>query len=178
MANRLSRSGQQQTLQKIHDNYSDVVNALRFYYSNASSIPMKFAGYSNQEVDQELYERIEEIDQTFSLSILTCVEAAFKLDFDGRVQDKKKDPLSRSFRSLHKRLGNRISLNRHIFAAWQSDGNLSNSFIQSLSGAFEYRHWLAHGRYWNPKLRQIYDYQTIYLLADSLFNAVPSLINP
>ena len=41
--------------------------------------------------------------------------------------------------------------------------------------AFKYRHWLAHGRYWEPKLGRIYDYYSLYDLAYSMEHLLTSL---
>ena len=39
-----------------------------------------------------------------------------------------------------------------------------------LKGAFKFRHWLAHGRYWDPNLgRKKYDFQSLYALAEEFF---------
>jgi hypothetical protein len=38
--------------------------------------------------------------------------------------------------------------------------------IGELRGAFKFRHWLAHGRYWKPKFGRRYDFNDIYTIAD------------
>lgn len=48
-------------------------------------------------------------------------------------------------------------------------------FISELITAFKYRHWLAHGRYWEPKLGRIYDYYSLYDLAYEMENLLTSL---
>lgn len=182
MASPISRSGQHQNLQVVHAYYGDTRSAIQSFYQNAHHNPARFASYSSPEISQELSERLEELDRTCCLSIVTCIEAAFQLDFDRRVQARKKDPLSVACKHIHtnvtRKPGARISLEKHILKAWRSDGNLSHKFLHDLGQVLLYRHWLAHGRYWNPKLFQIYDYQTVYLLADSLFKQVPTLPNP
>jgi len=36
--------------------------------------------------------------------------------------------------------------------------------ISELRSVFKFRHWLAHGRFW--QIGRKYDFQTLYLLAD------------
>ena len=45
--------------------------------------------------------------------------------------------------------------------------------IGDLRGAFRFRHWLAHGRYWNPKLGQKYDFVSVYSLAANVLGDFP-----
>ena len=69
--------------------------------------------------------------------------------------------------------GLRVSLEGDIFSAWKQNSTASASTIAELTGAFRYRHWLAHGRYWVPKLGKKYDYEGVYSLADSVFHNFP-----
>jgi hypothetical protein len=45
--------------------------------------------------------------------------------------------------------------------------------IGELRSAFKFRNWLAHGRYWTPKLGRNYDFESLYLLADAVFSPLP-----
>jgi hypothetical protein len=40
--------------------------------------------------------------------------------------------------------------------------------LSEYKSAMKYRHWLAHGRYWEPKFSKKYDFDSIYILADSI----------
>jgi hypothetical protein len=42
-----------------------------------------------------------------------------------------------------------------------------------LKAAFLYRHWLAHGRYWKPKLGRVHDFDSLYLLAQTVMARLP-----
>jgi hypothetical protein len=70
-----------------------------------------------------------------------------------------------------------MTLEEEILNAWVEHRNVSSSLVRNLKGAFKYRHWLAHGRYWNPKLGQPYDYDGVFLLAESILNSFPLLIS-
>jgi hypothetical protein len=47
------------------------------------------------------------------------------------------------------------------------------SLIDDLIGAFGYRNWLAHGRYWIPKLGRKYDYESVYKPAEDILGNFP-----
>ena len=39
--------------------------------------------------------------------------------------------------------------------------------IGDVRGAFKFRHWVAHGRYWVAKLGRKYDFAYVHLLASA-----------
>ncbi len=106
------------------------------------------------------------------MNLLAALEAAFRVDFLQRCYKKGKDPVSREFRKLYASEGIYVSLEEDIFQVWKQKSSVPSSVISQLKGAFKYRHWLAHGRYWVPKFRQ-YDYHDIYTLAEAIFDSFP-----
>jgi hypothetical protein len=81
-------------------------------------------------------------------AILTRLEAAFRTDFDQRCRRRKRDAISRDFRVLRKTRGLQIGLETDIFDTWRKHLPELGGLIGDLRGAFKFRHWLAHGRYW------------------------------
>ena len=106
------------------------------------------------------------------MSILAALEAAFRIDYLQRCYKRLRDPLSRAFRNAHQEKGARVPL-EDIFSMWQLHSNVSPSVTTDLERVFRYRHWLAHGRYWTPKIGREYDYSDIYALAESVYNGFP-----
>jgi hypothetical protein len=156
--------------------HTDVESSLRGYFNaNASSYPSRFAGYAPYELIEELQERLTELDMTSSLTILTAVEAIFRIDYLQRCYQRKKDPLSRAFRDLHNRKRMNVRLEEEILDLWEEYTNGANQLIGDLKGAFKYRHWLAHGRYWTPKLGKKYDFISLYALATNILSNFPLL---
>jgi hypothetical protein len=156
--------------------HTDVESALRDYFSAiAPSYTVRFAGYAPFEIVEELQMRLTEVDMTSSLTILTAVEATFRVDYLQRCYQRKRDPLSRAFRDLHKRKGTNVRLEEEIFDIWKEHTNGANQLIGDLKGAFKYRHWLAHGRYWTPKLGKKYDFVSLYTLATNVLSNFPLL---
>lgn len=174
MASRVSFSGQHLPLDQIASHHADVECALRNYFSPASiQYPVRFAGYTEIDVQTELALRLSESERSTILTILSSLEAAFRVDYLQRCYLRKRDSLSRAFREIHTRQGSRASLEDEILTAWSEHTSVSVALIREIRGAFKYRHWLAHGRYWVPKLGQRFDYDSIYLLADRIHDAFP-----
>jgi hypothetical protein len=105
--------------------------------------------------------------------LLSALEAAFRIDYLQRSYQRKKDKLSKTFRNLHQQKGSRASLEENILSVWKEHTSVPANLIGDLRGVFKYRHWLAHGRYWTPKLGQKYDYDSIYELAEIVFKSFP-----
>ena len=177
MTERVSFSGQHLDLSEISEHYTDVELSLRQLFSSALNNEERFVGYSPDEVTEELEARLAEEGNLVALSILAAIEAAFRVDYLQRVYAKKKDSLSRAFRELHKIKGSRASLEDEIFDTWLNYTTVQPQLIGNLRGAFKFRHWLAHGRYWKPKLGQRYDYYGVFTLAEGVFRSLPLLAN-
>ena len=120
---------------------------------------------------------MEETDVRSSFAVLSRLEAAFRIDYECRCKEKLKDDVSWTFRRMYKSRKMRVSLEDDIFEAWLQNSTGSNRLISELRGAFKFRHWLAHGKYWRPNLGRKYDFSYVYLLAENALNTLP-LINP
>jgi hypothetical protein len=176
MANRVSFSGEQRGLPEIAAYHKDLESSLTLYFSAQSQIySVRFVGYTAGEVIDELGERIAEADLTSSLTVLASVEAVFRVDYLQRCYRKEKDSLSRSFRLIYKAKQERASLKDEIFAAWVENYSGVRSIIGDLHSVFRFRDWLAHGRYWTPKLGRPYDFSDIFTLADQTLRSFPFL---
>jgi hypothetical protein len=78
-----------------------------------------------------------------------------------------KDAVSRAFRKIYADKSSLASLEDDIFSIWAAQSGSSKALVSELRGAFKFRHWLAHGRYWIPKLGRRYDFVDIYTIADT-----------
>lgn len=154
--------------------HADAESSLGLYFSRTSpTFSIRFTGYLSNDVITELAARLEETDLRSSLAILTRLEAVFRKDFLFRCQTKKRDSLSRAFRDLYKQKQINVSLEDDIFETWRQVHPEFKEIIGDLKGAFKFRHWLAHGSYWTPKLGRKYDYLTVYAIADAVFAGFP-----
>ncbi len=176
MARRVSFSNLNPGLQRIADHHSDLDAALKAYYrlsGRGGHLPAKFALYSRDELLTEFRERIHELERTSCLTLLSSLEASFRIDYLTRCYGKEKNELSRHLRSIHDTKGNRASLEDDILRTWKQHHPQIKSLVSELIGAFKYRHWLAHGRYWTAKLGRKYDDFYVFAPAERTYDSIP-----
>ena len=151
----------------------DVVGALRLYFSPASpGFAARFVGRTREEVRSELQSRLNESDLRSALAVLTSLEARFQIDFDYRCRKRLKDSLSQDCRKIKSKHKEKVPLDE-ILAVWKKHGP-HPAVVSELRGAFKFRHWLAHGRYWErPKLGGKYDFFGVQLIARGILTAFP-----
>jgi hypothetical protein len=158
----------------IANYHTDVEAALRSYFSAlAPNFAVRFFGYSSLDLRTELDSRLEETDLRSALAVLTRLEALFRTDYEQRCRRKRKDPISRDFRAMYRQRRMNVRLEDEIFEVWRQHSSSSPALISELRGAFKFRHWLAHGRYWTPKLGRRYDYNDVYALANIVIGHFP-----
>lgn len=162
-------------LEEIANYYNDSDASLRLYFSTKNpNFEQRFPTYTYEEVVLELNERIDELDRSTSLSLLAALEAVFRTDYKIRSEKRKKDALSKYFKEIFKNKEERASLDEDLLNAWKEHTSVQAKLIEDLKGAYKYRHWLAHGRHWTPKMgRPDYDYSDIYTLAERTINSFP-----
>ena len=101
------------------------------------------------------------------------MEAAFRIDYLQRCYRRGKDPVSRAFRNIYRTKQQHASLEDEIFEAWAKNASGTSSIIGDLRSVFRFRHWLAHGRYWTPKLGRRYGFSDVFSLADLALRSFP-----
>src|ERR1017187_7540771 len=144
-------------LDELASYHQDVVASLRLFFdSSAPTFAARFAGKRPDDVLQELGSRLDESDVRSAFVVLTSLEASFRVDFDFRCRRRLKDDLSAHFRTVRKARKEAVRLDEDILEGWRRYTSASSVLIGNLRGAFKFRHWLAHGRYWVPKLGRMY----------------------
>jgi hypothetical protein len=173
---RVAFSGRNVDIADFALHHNDLADAMRTYFTPDAQ-PQRFATYTPAEVIEEYNERARETDLASAMTILGAVEAAFRIDYLQRCYLRPNDDLSRACRDLHKRKRNHAKLEDDLFLLWLRNTNGDRAvanIIRELRGAFKYRHWLAHGRYWTPKSgAKTYDYITVYALAANVMTNFP-----
>jgi hypothetical protein len=161
-------------LADIAEYHNDVVSSLKLYFSEVSpSFKVRFFGHRPNEIAVELAARLEETDLRSAFAILTRLEATFRIDYERRCREKMKGPLSRDLRAIYKSRKTNVGLDEDIFEAWAQNYTEFQRLIGEVRGAFKFRHWVAHGQYWTPKLGRKYDFNYVYLLAENVLNVLP-----
>lgn len=174
MPNKVSFSGQHPSIYYIREYHSDITNSITYYYKTpCPNLPPKYVGYTYAEFEKEYQERLHEHEIRSILAILSATEALFRIDYLQRCYKKRKDDLSRYFRSIHKVDGSRVSFEEKILDGWKEYSTADPQLIGELRSAFKFRHWVAHGRYWSPKLGRKFDYKDVSHLIDLIASSFP-----
>lgn len=175
---KISFSNNNAKIDEIVQQYQDSCLAIRHYFSleNPKAYEL-FVGFSESELLEQCNKVLQENELALSLVLLSALEANFRVDYISRVERKLRDDLSRYFRDLYKNNGNRVSLEDDILEGWKSHTNIHQQLIGNIKSAFKYRHWLAHGRYWQPKLGQEYDFFKLQSLCESSLEQFNFYIN-
>lgn len=105
-------------------------------------------------------------------SLTAATEAYLRVDYLSRVQGKKKDALSRAFRKLFSEKSQRTALDRDLLKVWKNADRKLEPEINTFTELLRFRHWIAHGRYWVNKTNKSYTPENVYLICDSLLNAI------
>jgi hypothetical protein len=111
----------------------------------------QLVGLTRREVEEFFDAQRGQLELLTMFEILATTGAVLRIEVKTRAVARKKDPLSRRFRKLHRAKGDRIRLDEDILAAMKEEG-ASTGAIAAFRGALRLRHWLAHGRHWHPKL--------------------------
>jgi hypothetical protein len=88
----------------------------------------------------------------------------WRIDFRLRIARRAKDPLSRAFRVLQKSTA-RARFDEDVLGLWKEHHPELKQLVSELRAALKFRHWLAHGRYWERPSNGRFDYVSIYDLA-------------
>lgn len=132
----------------------------------------RFFGKDREEIEGFFDAQRDHLEYLAMFDILATTEAILRVEFFYRVSRRKKDALSRRFRDINKNLGAKIRLDEDILDTLKQEG-VSSSAIGAFRGTLKLRNWLAHGKYWNPKLGQNYTPNDVFDIAKRLLDAVP-----
>lgn len=169
-------SNQHQDMNEIFLYYHTTFKSLNYYREGIASSKMTnqdYIGFTKNELIKSFNLHLAELEKNTSFNILSTIEASFRIDYIIRTKKKYKDRLSQKFRKLYKSKGENVSLENEILLMWKSEYPHLKSIISDFIGALKYRHWLAHGRYWIPKLGGKYDISTISAISDSVYTSLP-----
>ncbi len=114
---------------------------------------------------------LKELEKLCCLNLLAAAEAILRTDYLYRAKKKAADAASVEFRKLYKSKSKKASLVEDLLVVWKNvTGEIA--VIGELVGAFNYRNWLAHGRYWHPGLGQAYDVSSLSIIIELAFDAL------
>lgn len=105
------------------------------------------------------------------LHLLTTAEALLRLDFERLSKRKRKPAIFRRFRKIRRERGEKIRVEEDILDTWIDVYPETGQSIREFKGVVPLRDWLAHGRYWSPKIgRHEYEVEDVFDIASEMFN--------
>lgn len=174
---KISLSGSEKSIEEILSWYYDQKEALRDFKNKIlaslqivpSVVDEKFITMTVEEINDYFISSVQELEHMVALDIISATEGNLRADFYIKVFNKDKSAIAREFRSLYKIKENKISLEEDIIENWKLFSS-TKLYFSELLGLLKYRHWLAHGRYWNlTKKGRIYSVDEAYEIAENIF---------
>lgn len=149
----------------------------RFDSSANPTFEGDFVGLTSREMEDLKIQELSELSLKAAFFLLTYIESLFRTDFILRLETgrKGKDQLTKEYKRIYKQ-GTKIysySLKDVIFANWKvyvsnkSKSKELTDILNVLPQYFDFRNWMAHGRYWRFKESNyalIYNYESVRLL--------------
>ena len=170
MGRKINISNQNKSIEEILEWYRITENSLyeneKLIITNRNTSLNKFYGETPEQVKNEFKYVKDELDKMVCLDMLSAIEAALKVDYIVRAKGKKKDNLSKCFRSEYSNVKERVSLERTILSGWKRIHPEHKDIIGQYKELLKYRNWLAHGRLWEEKM--ICDVDIVYHTCDTL----------
>jgi hypothetical protein len=122
----------------------------------------RYLGKTREELEADFAYQATELAQAAMLGMLAGTEAVLRIDLIERVGNKKKDKVSRGFQAAFRERGKKVRLKEDILDVWKEHGNSAiGRAVRQFKGALKLRDWLAHGRYWKPKLGRVAGYDAV-----------------
>lgn len=144
------------TPRDVYEFYQDMLTTLEFSRGNALTMGEQspYFTWSEADLDSHFAALAAELRQGVVLLLAASFEALFQADYLRRVKARKKDPVTAGLRRLsvrqRGRTRRRVELDQ-ILDVWNYAKPPVKKSIGEFRQLMEYRHWLAHGRYWNQK---------------------------
>ena len=149
----LSLSGKEQTLHEVWQWYDEINSTLNDRKLSVKKallsgvpVPEMFVGMTGSEIDSHFRFLQSELEYSVCLSMIAATEAAFFVDYWERVGSKRKDSFSKMLKRSYQHVS-RPQFDK-LLKKWRVTFNFCSKEISEFKNLLNYRHWLAHGRYW------------------------------
>lgn len=170
------------TPEEIEHYYRDMEKSIemRFNKEQNANYVGDFWGYTDEEIISSKKELLQELSIEASFFLLAYIESLFRKDFILRInagRKKYRDNITKEYKSIYdpnKRVYS-YSLVDVIFSTWKQyvspNSKELEDVLRTLPQYYDFRNWIAHGRYWVPKETnyiQKYSYLQIVILYDKI----------
>lgn len=167
----MKRSGEEQSLPDVWAWYQfqlalireEKARVLEALASGAALATDRYLGRTRDELEEEFEHQADELGKVTTLGMLACTEAALRIDFLDRTENKTRDEISRAFWNIARKGRDKVRLEEDILDIWRGRGTnpTVKRAVSDFKGALNLRHWLAHGRYWVPKFGRAAGYEPV-----------------
>ena len=160
---------------EIFEHYLRSREALSLLKSHLLNFPATIGSHSRfynmlpGEINATFRDMTSELNIQINLLLIASGEASLRVDFEDRVQRRRKGPVSRRFRELEQARKARAKRGvrlEDILKVWGDESpGPSKGRASRMGQLLLYRHWVAHGRYWvdqrsglsEPDPREVWD---------------------
>lgn len=168
------------TLDYIDSWYEDQLSAIREYrvalinsvIDSNSNVSAKFVGFTIDDINDYFDASENELDYLVCLNLLSATEAFIRMDYLTKVSERHKSTIARKYRDLYKQKQERVSLEDDLLEILKEEIATCKNAFSSFIGALNFRNWLAHGRYWVPKLGRNYNRDSVLYISQEVVKAV------
>lgn len=138
---------------------------------SSEAIPDRYRDESLEELRQQFAAARKHLRYAAMLHLLTTTEALLRLAFETLSKRQTKPAISSRFRRIGRQRGEKIRLEEDILDTWIEVYPETARSIREFKGVVPLRDWLAHGRYWNPKIgRPVYDVRDVFDVTSEMLN--------
>lgn len=161
------------------------IDAIKSYYDNVKSgLENLFdeknptnTGKSLRVLNYEKNKALLELNIEGGFVLLSVVECVFRTDFICRCRKNRKEDIDKDFKVVLNGVDQlyKIDLRESILERWKEEfpGNVHDFSV--MKERFDYRNWIAHGRYWKAygnAGKDLYSFDNLYREVSSLLSLV------
>lgn len=138
------------TLNDVASYYDNSKEAIEKYYDSSVVTP-SLVGHSPREVRAKRDKLLRELSIECGMMLMSAVEAAFRSDFVLRCRKSKKEQIDRDFKKVLGRVEElyQVRIKEDLIDRWAEEYPADKHNFSLLKNRFDYRNWVAHGRYWH-----------------------------
>jgi hypothetical protein len=141
-------------------------------FKAGKSLPDYFMGMRERHLEECFMQCEKELDYITCLQLLSAIEAILRLDFLGRVnKPRPNSKLDQAFQDIFKIKAFQVNLEEDILDNWKAHKPACVDEIGQLKQILRFRHWLAHGRYWQPSFPKYVPLQ-VYTMGKNLLDCL------
>jgi hypothetical protein len=140
-------------------------------FLSSTLIPERYRDRTLYELREQFASARKHLRYSAMLHLLTTTEALLRLAFEDISKRKTKPAIFRRFRKIGRERPGKIRLEEDILNIWIAVYPETARSIREFKGVVPLRDWLAHGRYWNPKIgRPEYEVWDVFDIASEMLS--------